>query len=125
MRSPSPPRPRRIAIPRNYRHPDGPAPTLGALQLGPHAKWVWLSCNNLHCSHRVAVPLAPFVIRWGADASSDRLRINTVCRVCGHRGASLQVPGITGPVDAREPDPFPAEQGYVAYSVAAERTAQI
>ena len=51
-------------------------PTLGQLL---HALyWVWL-CRS--CGHRVAVALVPFVIRWGADASSDMLR-----------GASLQHP---------------------------------
>jgi hypothetical protein len=44
------------------------------------------------CGHRVAVALVPFVIRWGADASSDMLRQHARCSVCGQRGATLQHP---------------------------------
>jgi hypothetical protein len=51
--------------------------------------WMWLCCS---CGHRVAVALVPFVIRWGADASSDVLRTHARCTVCGRRGASLQHP---------------------------------
>jgi hypothetical protein len=44
------------------------------------------------CRRWVAVPLAPFIIRWGADASSDLLRKNPRCTKCGHRGGLLQMP---------------------------------
>ena len=44
------------------------------------------------CGHRVAVALVPFVIRWGADASSDMLRKHARCTVCGRREATLQHP---------------------------------
>jgi hypothetical protein len=40
----------------------------------------------------VPVAIVPFVIRWGADASSDVLRKHVRCPVCGRRGASLQHP---------------------------------
>jgi hypothetical protein len=43
------------------------------------------------CRHRMPVALAPFVIRWGADASSDMLRHQVRCaggagRACSIRG---------------------------------------
>jgi hypothetical protein len=63
-------------------------PTLGQLLHQPY--WTWLRCDA--CGHRVAVALVPFVIRWGADASSDVLRTHVRCTVCGSRGASLQHP---------------------------------
>jgi hypothetical protein len=42
--------------------------------------WLWGSCG-----HRVAVALVPFVIRWGADASSDVLREQCTVRGVGRR----------------------------------------
>src|SRR5262249_22079365 len=72
-----------------WPRPPAPAvPTLGALLHQPY--WLWLRCDA--CGHRVAVPLVPFVIRWGGDASSDMLRTHARCTVCGRRGASLQHP---------------------------------
>jgi hypothetical protein len=65
-----------------------PVPTLGALLHQPY--WLWLRCDA--CDHRVAAALVPFVIRWGADASSDVLRTHARCSVCGRRGATLQHP---------------------------------
>jgi len=37
-----------------------------------------------------------FIIRWGADASSDLLRNNARCTACGHKGAPLSHPGWGG-----------------------------
>jgi hypothetical protein len=37
--------------------------------------------------------LAPVIIRWGADASSDMLRTRVRCLRCGSKGATLQLPG--------------------------------
>jgi hypothetical protein len=34
----------------------------------------------------------PLMIRWGGDASSDKLRRCARCTVCGHKGATLQHP---------------------------------
>ena len=66
-----------------------PTATLGQLHRSqPH--WFWAHCGM--CSRQRAIPLAPFVIRWGTDASSDMLRRNLTCSHCGHRGASLQHP---------------------------------
>jgi hypothetical protein len=46
--------------------------------------WLWGSCG-----HRVAVALVPFVIRWGADASSDVLREHVRCAAWGDVAASV------------------------------------
>jgi|GEM_PF-5542814 len=43
--------------------------------------------------------LAPFIIRWGAEASSDVLRQSAVCRKCGHKGATLVHPSVDREVD--------------------------
>ena len=70
-------------------------PTLGELHQQPG--WVWLHCAG-QCAHYVALPLAPFVIRWGADVSSNVLRRNARCTVCGHKGATIQI--VTPPSTA-------------------------
>ena len=80
---------------RNPPAPPGPVPTLGELQAGS-SKWVWAICNGLDesgrvaCLHRAPLALAPFVIRWGAEASSNVMRQRLRCAVCGHQGAVLQ-----------------------------------
>jgi len=76
------------AAPARQRPPAPAVPTLGQLLRQPY--WTWLRCDA--CGHSVTVALVPFVIRWGADASSDMLRQHARCSVCGHRGASLQHP---------------------------------
>jgi hypothetical protein len=54
------------------RAPPPPVPTLVELQRSSGG-WVWLHCDNAHvCHHKAAVAIAPFVIRWGPQASSDQ-----------------------------------------------------
>jgi hypothetical protein len=82
-------------------------PTLGQLHRPPG--WVWFYCTRYHplCQHRAPMALAPLIIRWGPDASSDMLRRCARCTVCGHKGATLQGPGWkNGHV---EWEPFPVE----------------
>jgi len=92
--------------------PPGPVPTLGELQRGT-PKWVWAICNGLDasgriaCLHRAPLALAPFVIRWGPDASSNVMRERLRCAKCGHRGAVIQHPGWMGAQVGEQP--FPAE----------------
>ena len=38
--------------------------------------------------------LAPAIIRWGDDASSDVLRGRARCGKCGSKGATLQTPEL-------------------------------
>jgi hypothetical protein len=54
---------------------------------------VWICCEKRECLHRAPVALAPAIIRWGPDASSDMLRRRVRCLKCGSKGATLQVPG--------------------------------
>jgi hypothetical protein len=49
--------------------------------------------------------LTSFIIRWGADASSDVLRRRAVCSACGHRGVTLQHPGWVDREVGYEPFP--------------------
>jgi hypothetical protein len=46
------------------------APTLAELRKS--SSWVWVYCEK--CLHRAPVAFVPLMIRWGADASSDKLR---------------------------------------------------
>lgn len=55
-------------------------------------RWVWLHCENLACRHVRAAALIPFVIRWGPNAPSDRLRASMRCTKCGHKGALTYSP---------------------------------
>jgi hypothetical protein len=36
--------------------------------------------------------IAPLIIRWGSDASSDMLRRSARCSKCDHKGATLMLP---------------------------------
>ena len=85
-----------------------PVATLGQLHRPPG--WVWVHCTRYVplCQHRAPMALAPLIIRWGPDASSDMLRWCARCTVCGHKGATLQGPGWkNGYV---EWEPFPVEE---------------
>jgi hypothetical protein len=64
--------------------------TLGQLQRS-HCWWR-IYCGSGTCTHCAPVALALFVIRWGADASSDMLRRAGRCTACGHKGATLRYP---------------------------------
>jgi hypothetical protein len=69
-----------------------PVPTLGQIHRPPG--WVWVICDRYPpCLHRAPMALAPLIIRWGADTSSDMLRRCARCQRCGHKGATLQHPG--------------------------------
>jgi hypothetical protein len=70
------------------RRPPPPIATLGQLHR-EQPRWFWAHCGR--CRRSRALPLAPFVIRWGPEALSDMLRRNLTCTACGHRGASLQL----------------------------------
>lgn len=64
-----------------------PVPTLGELRR--MTSWVWLHCWAPGCGYSRAVALAPYIIRWGADASSDLLRRSVRCSHCGAKGAEI------------------------------------
>jgi hypothetical protein len=82
------------------RHPA--KTTLADLQ-NHNGGWIWAYCNT-GCGHRVALAIASFVIRWGADASSDLLRDRVRCSSCGRLGADLKTPSWIGShVDMHSP----------------------
>lgn len=82
-------------------------PTLGELASMP-PRWIWLSCNNINCSHKVATAIVPFVIRWGPDAPGDLVRRLARCRKCGHKGATTHHPSwISSSVGC---EPFPTDK---------------
>ena len=69
-------------------------PTLGQLRrLHP---WWWVNCAAPGCGRHKPVALAPLVIRWGADASSDVLRRSARCSKCGCLGVTLTAPSWAG-----------------------------
>lgn len=68
-------------------------------------RWVWLHCLNVECRHKRAVALVPFVIRWGADAPSDKLRQSMRCTKCGHKGALTYSPSWVDTIVGWQPFP--------------------
>jgi hypothetical protein len=56
--------------------------------------WLWVICAR--CLRRTPTALAPWIIRWGAEASSDMLRRSARCTQCDGKGATIQIPGWGG-----------------------------
>src|SRR5215475_11797163 len=83
----------------------GRVATLGELHRSPGWVWIWCGRAMPYCGHRAPMALAPLVIRWGPDASSDMIRQRAVCTKCGHVGATLQHPGWWGNQIGFEPFP--------------------
>jgi hypothetical protein len=81
-------------------------PTLA--QLRHTSCWWWVSCENVECLHCAPMALAPVIIPWGPDTSSDVLRRAARCTRCGRKGATLQHPGWAG--SDIGPAPFPADR---------------
>jgi hypothetical protein len=52
--------------------------------------WLRVRCRNEQCMHHAPMAIAPLIIRWGADASSNRLRANARCVKCRMRGGDLK-----------------------------------
>lgn len=73
-----------------YRTYRGPIPTLADIR--KNTPWVWVWCNNPECFRKAPMALTPLIIRWGMEASSDRLRNSARCVVCGRKGATIQLP---------------------------------
>jgi len=65
-------------------------PTLAEIQRD--SPWVWVCCEAEGCGRMAPMALAPLMIRWGMDASSDRLRQCARCSKCGRKGAVIQRP---------------------------------
>jgi len=65
-------------------------PTLAEIQRD--TPWVRVHCEGQGCGHSAPMTLAPLMIRWGMDASSDGLRQCARCSKCGRKGAVIQGP---------------------------------
>jgi hypothetical protein len=75
-----------------WRGKNSTAPTLA--ELHKSSSWVWVYCEK--CLHHAPVAFFPLMIRWGAEASRDKLRRCARCTACEHKGATLQHPGSAG-----------------------------
>jgi putative SOS response-associated peptidase YedK len=53
--------------------------------------WIYVNCARPGCGHFAAVPLTPLIVRWGPDATLERLRRAARCTRCGHLGATTQL----------------------------------
>jgi hypothetical protein len=85
------------------------APTPPTLeQMRRSCCWLWVQCPNSDCLHSAPMALTPLIIRWGRDASSDRLRRSAKCKRCGHKGATLQHPSWAGREIGFQPFPLRA-----------------
>jgi hypothetical protein len=62
-------------------------PTLAELQRD--STWLWVCCEAQGCGHMAPMAIAPLLIRWGIDASSDGLRASACCSRCG------RIPSLT------------------------------
>lgn len=74
-----------------YRAAAGPVATIGQLLREPRGRWAWVYCRNPACGHYRAMPLAPFAIRWGMDASTDIIRERLRCAACGRLGVTMSL----------------------------------
>lgn len=94
---------------RNREQP--PIATFGQLLKGD-TKWFWLHCSTMGCGHRVALPLAPFAVRWGEKTPAvPIIRRSFRCSACGEKATVLsQSSGKLG-VDPDLGNPFPVQDG--------------
>jgi hypothetical protein len=117
-------RPRRDAAP--------PIPTLGDLEhsAGRYGQpdWLWVGCKGrlptgTPCGRRTAMRLADMISRYGPDASSDIVRRNARCSVCGGKGAVLIAPSWNSAARGWQafPDGDGGEKGGAAGSAARTR----
>jgi hypothetical protein len=89
---------------RTVRAPPGPIPTLASLRRS--TCWLWLYCKV--CPHHAPQALAPVIIGWGPETSSNVLRQRAHCTRCGARGATLMHPTWGG--EDVGLSPFPADR---------------
>lgn len=78
--------------------------------LGNDGNWVRLTCRK--CGLSFAVPVVPFVIRYGMEAPADYLTEKPKCEVCGNRSFHVSRPALQGQVGDWHPEPFPIDKGY-------------
>jgi hypothetical protein len=81
-------------------------PTLAELRGA--SPWFWVYCKQNDCTHKAPMAFVPLMIRWSADASSDRLRRAARCTRCGGKGATLMHPSYVDRIVGFQP--FPADR---------------
>lgn len=75
-----------------------PARTLGEAR--ERHIWLWFICRRQPCVTLLSVPLAPLLIRWGAEMALDDVRRRARCTRCGGLGleagnrAGIRVIGV-------------------------------
>jgi putative SOS response-associated peptidase YedK len=60
--------------------------------------WLWVRCEDPHCGHARAVPVTPWIIRWGITPKDicPAMRASFYCGVCGRRGRHFGGPMLSG-----------------------------
>jgi putative SOS response-associated peptidase YedK len=92
---------------KRYREPPPPIATFEDLLKGDE-KWTWINCSC--CRHRVALPFAPYAIRWGMrDEATTRTRRHFRCSRCGEKATTLTMPSHS--VSLGEFQAFPVSRG--------------
>jgi hypothetical protein len=79
---------------RPYSDPPRAPLTLGELR--KNSCWFWAYCRRSGCTAKAPIAIAPFIIRWGAKASSDLIRQSLRCERCGSKGCTLRHPSFMG-----------------------------
>ena len=93
--------------PKRYREQPPPIATFGDL-MAASDKWAWAHCN--YCGHYVAIPFAPFAVRWGLQSeATTKTRRHFRCSKCGEKLSSLTMPSHV--VGTGETQSFPVEHG--------------
>jgi putative SOS response-associated peptidase YedK len=93
--------------PKRYREPPPRIATFGDLLAAPD-KWAWAYCNC--CGHSVAMPFAPYAVRWGMQSeATTKTRRHFRCSKCGEKLSCLTLPSHVTTTGTTQT--FPVERG--------------
>jgi len=99
---------------KKWRAPIGPPPTLRQ-ELNGGDKWMWFWCPV--CLHHGPLALAPLAMVFGMEIATVDAAKYVTCSACGHRGATLQRPHLSGTAGNLEAERFPIEIASAAYDL--------
>ena len=105
-------RPREEEEPRPPRRRRAPERDQSAKTLQAYRNWTpwfWLWCGNPECGRSVPIAVVPLIIRWGPNASIEKLKRAALCAVCGHKGATIGGRSWVDPKIGFQPWPIPGE----------------